>query len=95
MLRPVSMLARAFPDSYTIQHHLITLLRNSGRIREALFHWNKVVRRFPQAPNPYFQRAFWAVKEENYAGAARWFRECLRRDRGISERVRDSTELNA
>jgi tetratricopeptide (TPR) repeat protein len=81
-IRTVAMLARAYPDSYTIQHHLVSLLRNGGRFREALIHWKKMVRRFPRAPNPFFQRAFWAVKEGSYGEAARWFKECLRRDRG-------------
>jgi thioredoxin-like negative regulator of GroEL len=74
--------ARAFPKSYAVNHSLVTLLHKAGRERQALIHWRRLTRAFPRAPNPYFQRALWAIEAQRYSEAATWLGQCLRRDRG-------------
>jgi tetratricopeptide (TPR) repeat protein len=81
-LPTVAALARAHPKSYNANARLITLLRDAGRLPEALQHWRRNTRNFPRISNPHMQRAVWAIDERNYAEAITWLTRCLLWDRG-------------
>lgn len=44
--------------------------------------WHQTVRRFRSIPNPYFQRAYWALDARNFGEAEKYLRLCLRHDHG-------------
>ena len=44
--------------------------------------WLKTIRAFPRWPNPFFQRATWAMQTAAYEEAAKRLRQCLVLDRG-------------
>lgn len=70
------------PDDYALRSALANLLYGGGRRREALLVWRGSVRRFPGAPNPYFQRATWALGNRDFRQAEKYLRLCLRNDHG-------------
>jgi tetratricopeptide (TPR) repeat protein len=75
-------LAREYPTSYPLRSSLVEALRRQGRFKASLREWRLNTILFPTAPNPYFQRARWAIKAGEHEQATRWLSKCLRRDRG-------------
>jgi Tfp pilus assembly protein PilF len=80
--RVVRVALRTHPKSYELHAHLANLLARRGRRPEALRVWRQSVHRFPGVPNPYFQRATWALDRRDFAEAEKYLRLCLRHDRG-------------
>lgn len=70
------------PRVYALASTLADLLTKQGRRREGLVIWRQSVGRFGRKPNPYFQRAHWAMTARNFSEAEKFLRLCLQRDRG-------------
>ena len=80
--RRLRMAIGAEPKDYALRSALSDLLYRSGRGRDALLVWRETVRCFPGVPNPYFQRALWAMEDRDFERTEKYLRLCLRRDRG-------------
>lgn len=78
----VRLAIRQNPKSYAAHSSLSDLLMRRGRRREAIEFWHRTVRRFPGVPNPFFQRANWALEQRDFDAAQKYLRICLRFDRG-------------
>ena len=73
---------RRHPESYALHSSLVELLGRNGRRGAALVVWKRGMRRFERMPNPWFQRAHWAIESKDLDEAQRLLRVCLSRDRG-------------
>lgn len=71
-----------YPNVYAIPSSMANLLMKAGRSSEALRIWRQMAQQFPGTPNPFFQRANWAMQERNYREAEKYLRLCLARDHG-------------
>jgi tetratricopeptide (TPR) repeat protein len=81
-LAALTKVQKRHPRIYAIPHTIADALMKAGRTSEALRVWAQTVRQFPRAPNPYFQRASWALDRRQFQEAEKFLRLCLRRDRG-------------
>jgi tetratricopeptide (TPR) repeat protein len=60
---------------------MANLLVKHGRLKAAIRVWSTLVRQFPGRPNPYFERAHWALRCRDFEEAQKYLRLCLIRDR--------------
>lgn len=73
----VTLLERAwreYPTIYAIPSTIANLLVKRGRLREGLRVWRRMVKQFPNAPNPYFERAHWSLGRRDFEEAQKYLR---------------------
>lgn len=73
---------RLRPDVYALHSALSEALLRANRRREAHRVWLNTVKSFPRTPNPFFQRANWALEHGAFSEAAKRLRQCLALDHG-------------
>jgi tetratricopeptide (TPR) repeat protein len=61
---------------------MANLLVQRGRLKAAIRVWAATVKQFPGQPNPYFERAHWALRRRDFEEVQKYLRLCLMRDRG-------------
>lgn len=81
-LKLLESLRKQYPDVYAIPSKITNLLVRSGRLKEAIRVWSKTVKQFRGQPNPYFERAHWALRRRDFEEVQKYMRLCLMRDRG-------------
>lgn len=81
-LKVLESLRKQYPKVYAIPSKIANLLVMNGRMKEAIRVWSKTVKQFPGQPNPYFERAHWALRCRDFEEVQKYMRLCLIRDRG-------------
>lgn len=81
-LKVLESLRKRYPTIYAIPSRMANLLVKRGRLKEAIRIWSIMVRQFPGQPNPYFERAHWALRRRDFEEVQKYLRLCLIRDRG-------------
>src|SRR5687767_869075 len=80
-LKVLELTRRQYPKVYAIASSITNLLVKRGRTKEAIRVWSQTIKQFPGEPNPYFQRAHWALTRRDFEEVQKYLRLCLRRDR--------------
>lgn len=81
-LKVLESLRKQYPNIYAIPSKMANLLVKGGRLKEAIRVWSKTLKQFPGKPNPYFERAHWALRRRDFEEVQKYMRLCLMRDHG-------------
>ena len=68
-LKVLESLQKRYPKIYAIPSKMANLLVKHGRLKEAIRVWSATVKQFPGQPNPYFERAYWALRRRDFEEA--------------------------